>query len=225
MPELKSKFNYPAVTLLILLCALVFLMESIFGWNFGRMLGAIPVDIIRVASAVRHQDLSALNLHPLSTLALHVFVHADIEHLAVNMLFLWIYGSLVEEIYGKWMTTVFFIVCGISGALYHAFMNTHSEIPMVGASGSISGLAGIYLGLMLRWRMPNPHVWPLAHPIEPMRLGILTVAVAYYDYTYLVNRTQTGVAHAGHLGGLFCGLVIALITTEIYKTREEFLNQ
>ena len=76
-----------------------------------------------------------------------MFLHAGFMHLAGNMLFLWIFGNNIEDVLGKVRFISFYLICGIIAAMCHVFMDTGSEIPMVGASGAISGVLGAYLML------------------------------------------------------------------------------
>ncbi len=73
-----------------------------------------------------------------------MFLHSEILHLLGNMWFLWMFGNRVENTLGSWLFLPLYLACGI-GALYlHFAFNQTSSIPCVGASGAISGIAGIY---------------------------------------------------------------------------------
>ena len=66
-------------------------------------------------------------------------------HLGGNMLYLWIFGDNVEDILGKLPFILFYLVCGIVAALTQALPEPDSQIPMIGASGAISGILGAYV--------------------------------------------------------------------------------
>ena len=75
----------------------------------------------------------------------------------------------------------------------------------------------MYLGLALRWHLPDPHVWPLAHPIPPLQLGAFAVVGFFFDAYSLMNHNQ-GVAYGAHIGGLLSGLALAAVITTFYPT-------
>src|SRR3954447_613945 len=79
------------------------------------------------------------------TLFTSMFMHAGFMHLAGNMLFLWIFGDNLEDLIGHVRYAVFYILCGIAAALGQILMGPDSIIPMLGASGAISGVLGGYI--------------------------------------------------------------------------------
>src|SRR3954447_23914521 len=74
-----------------------------------------------------------------------MFMHGGFMHLAGNMLFLWIFGDNLEDLIGHVRYAVFYILCGIAAALGQILMGPDSIIPMLGASGAISGVLGGYI--------------------------------------------------------------------------------
>jgi membrane associated rhomboid family serine protease len=74
-----------------------------------------------------------------------MFMHGDFMHLFGNMLFLWIFGDNIENMIGHVRFAIFYLLCGIAAALGQIVMDTDSIIPMLGASGAISGVLGAYL--------------------------------------------------------------------------------
>ena len=82
---------------------------------------------------------------------------------------------------------------------------------MLGASGAVMGFEGAYLGLAVRWLLPEPHVWPMARPISPGRLALIGAAGVAIDYYSLLNRSESAVAHAAHMGGFAGGLIMAAL--------------
>ena len=79
-----------------------------------------------------------------------MFSHGGIFHLLGNMLFLYLYGDNVEEAMGKLWYLLFYLSCGLLAAFAQALISPESQIPMVGASGAISGVIGSYLLLYPR---------------------------------------------------------------------------
>ena len=116
---------------------------------FVYMYGAIP------AVVFGHVQLppELMSLPAYGTLISSMFLHGGWMHLIGNMLYLWIFGNNIEDVMGHGKFIVFYGVCGVLAALSHAFLDPESTIPMVGASGAISGVLGAYLLLYPRARV------------------------------------------------------------------------
>jgi len=134
----------PLVTVsLIAACVLVFLWELSLGPNSSIVysLGAIP------AVLLGQKDLPPewVVVPPLLTMLTSMFTHAGWLHLLGNMLYLWIFGDNVEDSMGHGRFLVFYVLCGLAAVFAQALPEPQSEVPMVGASGAISGVLGAYL--------------------------------------------------------------------------------
>ena len=79
------------------------------------------------------------------TIFTSMFLHGGIAHILGNMWFLWIFGDNVESTLGHKRYALFYILCGVVAALCQVLMNPESQIPMVGASGAIAGVLGLYM--------------------------------------------------------------------------------
>ena len=75
-----------------------------------------------------------------STIFSSMFLHGGFMHLIGNMLFLWIYGNNIEDAMGHTKFLLFYFVCGLAAALSQALVTPNSDIPMIGASGAVSGV-------------------------------------------------------------------------------------
>jgi membrane associated rhomboid family serine protease len=141
-----------------------------------------------------------------------MFLHGGWMHLLGNMWFLWIFGNNIEDSMGHARFVVFYLLCGIAAALLQVFANPESGIPMVGASGAISGVMGAYLILYPRVRV---------YAIVP--IGIIPISIALPAWTMLIywaflqaagglfgmlSEEQGGVAFWAHLGGFIAGVVL-----------------
>ena len=73
-----------------------------------------------------------------------MFLHGGFMHLAGNMLYLWVFGNNIEDICGHGRFLLFYLLCGVAAAFAQALPNPTSEMPMIGASGAISGVLGAY---------------------------------------------------------------------------------
>lgn len=147
----------------------------------------------------------------LGALFLSMFLHAGFLHLFGNMLFLWIYGDNVEHRLGLLRYVVWYLTTGVAATLFHALAFSSSQIPLVGASGAISGVLGFYF----RW-FPYNHVrllvvlFPLFVRVVflPARLvlGLYLVLDNILPFLLTYGGDGTGVAFGAHIGGFFAGL-------------------
>jgi membrane associated rhomboid family serine protease len=146
-----------------------------------------------------------------------IFLHGSPEHIIYNMVFLWTFGYLASLYLGQWWALAIFFICGVCGNILQVFLNADSPIPIIGASGAISGFTGVYLGLALQWQLPNAEVWPLAHPVAPFQLGAFAVLGFLGDVFFLRDHTQN-IAFGAHVGGFIAGLLIATLIATRYKS-------
>ncbi len=138
-----------------------------------------------------------------------MFMHGSIMHLGGNMLFLWIFGDNLENLLGHFRYAAFYIVCGIAAAAAQIVMGPDSIIPMLGASGAISGVLGGYILLF-----PNRTVRALIFNFlttVPAFVAIGIWIVYQLVLGYLSPSTGGGVAYAAHIGGFIAGLALIKI--------------
>jgi membrane associated rhomboid family serine protease len=136
-----------------------------------------------------------------------MFLHGSFMHLFGNMLFLWIYGDNVERRLGPFAYLLWYLATGVAATLTHALMFSSSEMPLVGASGAISGVLGFYFV----W-FPRNVVRMLAF-LPPFLLQVFEIQARWVLGMYLVVdnllpifvSAQGGVAHGAHIGGFLAG--------------------
>ncbi len=140
-----------------------------------------------------------------------MFLHGGFGHLAGNMLFLWIYGDNVEHYLGRVRYLLSYLATGVAATATFALFAGDSMVPMVGASGAISGVLGFYFLLFPRNRVK---VFVLLFPfffdvlLIPARL-VLGIYLVLDNLVPVLFGAQTGVAYGAHIGGFFGGLAIA----------------
>ena len=169
---------------------------------------AVPADIVEAWELARSGQADAASLWPWVTLVTCAFLHAGIDHLVSNMLLFWIFGALINELLGwRWLMlmVVFTAACA---SITHTVMNPDSTGTMLGFSGVVYGVMGAYLGLSARWQLPDPHVWPIARPVPPIRLAILAAAYVAYDYHSIFTGGGGNTAYGAHVGGFTAGLFL-----------------
>jgi rhomboid family protein len=139
-----------------------------------------------------------------------MFLHGSWMHLIGNMWFLWLFGNNVEDSMGRARFAVFYLICGLAAALIQVVTSPSSPIPMVGASGAISGVMGAYLVLFPRVRvfaMIPPFFMSVALPAWTMLLYWL--AIQFIGGLAAFGGEKGGVAFWAHVGGFVAGVVLA----------------
>jgi len=150
-------------------------------------------------------------VNPFFTVFSSMFMHAGLLHLAFNMLYLWIFGNNIEDKLGHVRFSFFYIFCGIIAAYAHAITESGSYIPMVGASGAVSGILGAYILLFPKATVHTVII--LGFFITTVKIPALIV-IGFWAIIQLVNGLiSTGVNHEGgvawfaHIGGFLIGLL------------------
>lgn len=138
-----------------------------------------------------------------------MFMHGDIMHIFGNMLFLWIFGDNLENMLGHIRYAAFYIVCGLAAAIAQIVMDTDSIIPMLGASGAISGVLGGYI-LLFPQRQVRALIFNFLTTVPAfVAIGIW---IGYQLIVgYLTPAGTGGVAYAAHIGGFVAGVVLIKI--------------
>ncbi|MFQ5898316.1 MAG: rhomboid family intramembrane serine protease [Candidatus Methylomirabilia bacterium] len=150
--------------------------------------------------------------HPVVTLFTSMFLHGGLFHIFGNLLYLWIFGNNVEDILGHRRFLAFYLLSGVAAALAQTAVGPSSEIPMIGASGAVSGVLGAYLVLF-----PHAKVLTLitfGFFIRLVRIPAMVV-LGFWIIVQLLNGLLTfgagdqgGVAWFAHIGGFVAGLVL-----------------
>ena len=162
------------------------------------------------------------------TIFTSMFLHAGFLHLAGNMLFLWIFGNNVEDIMGKMRYLVFYLLCGVIAAAAQIAANPHSVIPVLGASGAISGVLGAYLVRFPRAQVDTCIFIFIYFTV--VRLPAIVVLGLWFLMQLLMGATsllgnpnQGGVAFWAHIGGFVAGMI--LVNLFAFPARERYNNR
>lgn len=147
----------------------------------------------------------------------HALLHADPLHLAGNMLFLLVLGSRVNALIGNVLTLIFYPFLAVAAGVAHAISMAGEPIaPMLGASGAVMGLAGMYLvffpvhqvHMVAWWR----YFWfYLSYKLFAVRGFWVVLFYIAFDVLYTTIGLEDDVAHWAHLGGFLAGVGIALV--------------
>lgn len=147
------------------------------------------------------------------TVAASMFLHGGVAHVLGNCWFLWVFGNNVEDRLGGFGFVVFYLLSGAAAALAQVLAGPGSDVPMVGASGAISGVLGAYLVFYPRaWVVALvPWIVPILPVPAVVFLLLWFVAQAYAGVGSLMDGTAGGggVAWWAHAGGFVAGVVLA----------------
>ena len=138
-----------------------------------------------------------------------MFMHGGFSHIFGNMLFLWVFGDNIENLLGHVRYAVFYLVCGFAAALAQIALGPDSVIPMLGASGAISGVLGGYL-LLFPTRQVRAFIFNFFTTVPAyIALGIWIVYQIVVGY--FTPSGTGGVAYAAHIGGFLAGLLLVKV--------------
>jgi membrane associated rhomboid family serine protease len=164
-----------------------------------------------IPSHFRHFSFSQLSLDLLLTVFTAMFMHGGWMHLIGNMLYLWIFGENVEERMGSFRFLLFYLFCGIVATAAQIAVNGTSKVPILGASGAISGILAAYLRLF-----PKGKIAVLV-PIFVFLRSIVFPAWLVLGFWFGLQLLQAywtrgqaggGIAYFAHLGGFAAGFLL-----------------
>jgi membrane associated rhomboid family serine protease len=222
----------PIVKNLIFINVLFFLAEFLFKdqfyfdgferFGFEGVLGLWPIN---------HE-----NFRPYQVFT-HMFTHADIMHILFNMFGLWMFGRVLESVWGPKRFLIFYLVCGIGSALAHMtvayfqYQDVLQVMEILKATGQTEqyervqllpfhavGASGAVMGVLVAFAylFPNTELMLLFPPI-PIKAKWLIIIMIAFDLFGGLGRTSDGVAHWAHLGGAAMGFILVYIWNKTNK--------
>ncbi len=204
----------PAVTYALIAANVLvyFLLQPPGGTRAGLLFtlqwGLVPADLLGGLPRVPHP------VPPSWTILTSMFLHGGLFHILGNMWYLWLFGDNVEDAMGRARFVVFYFLSGVGAAAAQVLMDPGSRVPMVGASGAISGVLGGYLLL-----------YPHARILTLIPLGFFTqiveipavIVLGFWIVVQVLNGFLTlslhtgGVAWFAHIGGFVAGMALVHI--------------
>jgi membrane associated rhomboid family serine protease len=188
--------HFPLINFLLIGVNLYVFFQTIFRPDFERLIwrmGFIPA-------------------HPhFRDILSSMFLHAGFAHILGNMYFLYVFGNQVEDRMGKFTYLIAYLLSGFGAAYLQYSMAPHSTIPMIGASGAISGICALYM-VMFPWRKMRLQFFFIIFPIFsiPAR-AIFVVGIWFLEQYLLASMTgpsMGGVAFWAHVGGFLTGIML-----------------
>lgn len=237
----------PAVVTMLILAAIVAVWVIVEGAGFGERLvravctlGMVPGELTGLAPLGFALPIApglecAVDDQPINwaTPVLSMFLHGGWEHLIGNALFLWVFGNNIEDVMGAPRFALFYLVCGLAAAAAHVAAGPASPIPVVGASGAISGVMGAYFVLFPRVRVRMLFILVIFFRIIPLPAWLvllwwLALQVLMGLPTLAgVGDFAGGVAVWAHVGGFLAGalLVRLFVRPDLVQERRAMLLQ
>ncbi|MEM7170829.1 MAG: rhomboid family intramembrane serine protease [Pseudomonadota bacterium] len=196
-------------------CFVMFWVQSLAGQEGGLDLiyglGVIPLTIIGQAELAPSLYL----IDPWLTLFTYNFLHGGLLHLAGNLLYLWVFGDNVEDAMGHGRFAAFFMLCGALAALVHVMVGPDSPLPLIGASGAISGVLGAYLILHPKAKVMIP-IFFIPVNLPAWSLLIFWIGFQVFSALTVEDAGAEEIAWWAHIGGFVIGMI--LVVPFRYKT-------
>jgi membrane associated rhomboid family serine protease len=142
----------------------------------------------------------------------HMFTHADFFHILFNMFNLWMFGKVLENVWGSKRFLTFYLICGIGAAATHLAVQyfTGDESYAVGASGAV-------MGVMVAFAYLFPNTELMLYLAIPVKAKWIILALIGFDLYAGFGKTSTGIAHWAHLGGAATGFILVYFWNKTNK--------
>ncbi len=232
----------PVVKNLLIINVLVFVAQLVFskdGFNLTEWLQLYPIMPEELRLILEREG------HPLYTngqqfypyqVATHMFAHSpsSIFHLLFNMFGLWMFGKVLENVWGGKRFLFFYLACGVGAAICHlvmqyfrcqellgAIQSQSSEMgSLLGAAAPALGASGAIMGVFagFAYLFPNTELFIMFIPF-PIKAKWAVLGLAAFDLFGGVARFSDNIAHFAHLGGALTGFIIVLIWNKTARKR------
>ena len=193
----------PIVKNLMIINVLVFLAQTIFDKQY----------FLTARLAMWPVDSPFFQPYQIVT---HMFSHGSMGHIFFNMFSLWMFGKILENVWGGKRFLLFYLVCGIGAAALHLAVEyfTGGTAPAVGASGAIMG---VMVGFA--YLFPNTELFILFIPF-PIKAKWAAIGYVVIDlFSGVANFSGDNIAHFAHLGGAITGFILVLVWNKSNRRR------
>ena len=196
----KAPLKFPPAILLIIGLNFYFFINGQLGNSTG---------VLTPTSGFVPSKLFENPIGQAPAILISLFLHAGWGHLIGNMLFLWVFGNRIENLIKSVKFLVFYLICGVLSFIGFSFFSDIQNIPLVGASGAISGILGAYLILFPKAQISTLFFWVIY-------VNILKTPAFVYIFFWIfwqvfafvsIAQTETQIAWLGHLIGFAAGIV------------------
>lgn len=230
----------PIVKNLIIINALVFLAQVVLNARFGitekiQLYPLMPEQLREILMQLGHPNYSRGQKFEPYQIATHMFSHANIGHILFNMFGLWMFGRILENVWGAKRFLLFYLACGVGAAvchlviqyfrceqLLHAILNDNPNWQnMIGATAPAVGASGAIMGLMaaFAYLFPNTELFVMFIPF-PVKAKWFVLGLAAMDlFGGVASESGDNIAHFAHLGGAITGFILVLIWNKTDRKR------
>ncbi len=209
--DIPARLFPVANTWIIVVNVLCFAYEFALGDRVERMIfryGLVPARLLVPTGLLGFDPVE------LPSLLTYMFLHAGFLHLAGNMWMLWVFGDNVEDAMGHGRYFLFYVLCGIAAAIAQMALTPLSTVPMVGASGAISGVLGAYLLLYPGARILT--LVPIFFFFTTVEIPAFIFLILWFVIQFLQGTmslrfgtlAEGGVAWWAHVGGFVAGMLL-----------------
>ena len=203
---------------------LILINIAVFAWEMmsqDAATGAVLASFAATPAEVLHRAPHAGPMPAEFSLISYMFLHGGWEHIIGNMIYLWVFGDDIEDALGPFRFLIFYLLAGIAAGLAFILLNPSSKVPLVGASGAVSGILAAYL---------------LLRPCAKVSVFMFRVIVRIRAYwvigvwillqlVQIATQVNDGVAYMAHAGGLVAGAILFLIMkpaeVQLFECMEE----
>lgn len=200
--------TFPFITITIIaINALVFWYELSMGSQLDTVISKFAV----IPYNITHNPADPKVFFTLIT---SLFFHGGIAHILGNMLYLWIFGNNIEDRLGHIKFIIFYLACGIVASFGQIITKPYATLPMIGASGAISGVLGAYILMYPRAKIlvliPFFYIWRIVKIEAVWFLGfwiLLQFILGTSSYVLMDASEKGGVAWFAHIFGFFSGIL------------------
>ncbi len=186
--------------------------------NYRNKFNSLMLDVAFYGQGLRPAEYSFWNNIS------YMFLHGDSSHLLGNMVFLLIFGFSLEIILGVTKYLGMYLLTGLASGAFFTLLNAHSYMPLIGASGAVSGLMGCY-AVVYGFRKIQFFYWVVSYfnYIKLPALVVLPVWVLKEVWEYASNPGSS-VAYMAHVGGLLSGALLTFLIQQQYQVNKKYLE-
>ncbi len=231
----------PIVKNLLIINVLVFVAQMVFStdaFNITEWLQLYPImpeelrAILERSGHPSYSDGQQFRPHQIAT---HMFTHSpgNLFHILFNMLGLWMFGKVLENVWGPKRFLSFYLACGVGAAACHliiqyfrcqellgAIQSESSSVgSMLGAAAPAVGASGAIMGILAAFAYLFPNTQLLVMGIIPVKAKWAVLGMAAYDIFGGVSNSGDNIAHFAHLGGALTGFILVLIWNKTGRKR------
>jgi|TARA_B100001964_G_scaffold206491_1_gene237601 membrane associated rhomboid family serine protease len=211
----------PTVTyFLIGMCVAIFFMQlGSESYRTGQLFYSYGL----VPSVLMGHDQLPADLYAVPaflTIFSSMFMHGGWIHLIGNMWYMKIFADNIEDNLGSRNFIIFYILCGIGAAMSQVLTDTHSQIPMIGASGAIGGVLGAY---MINYPRAKVLVLIPYFIITIIKIRALYV-LGFWFILQFISHGEGAVAYAAHIGGFVSGMVLILFFNKKVRRKNKIIK-